>query len=123
MAIRKLSKNKKRVSKTKKRSSKTKQRLSKTKKRLSKSNKKRLSKSIKKRLSKSNKNNKNNKNNQRGGFFGSSNCSIASVKEPGFNLPSLGSGATQITGFSIPDQKAIIFDPQCKFDTNHAMVP
>ena len=115
MAIRKLSKNKKRVSKTKKRSSKTKQRLSKTKKRLSKSNKK--------RLSKSNKNNKNNKNNQRGGFFGSSNCSIASVKEPGFNLPSLGSGATQITGFSIPDQKAIIFDPQCKFDTNHAMVP
>ena len=104
MSIRKLSKN---ISKTKKRLSKS--RLSKS--RLSKS---RLSKN-KRRLSKKNKiKNKNkNKKYQRGGFFGSSNCSIASVNESGFNLSPLSAGATKITGFSIAPQKAIIFDPQC----------
>jgi exonuclease VII large subunit len=109
--------NKKRLSKSNKRLSKSNKRLVKSnKKRLSKSNKKRLSKSNKKRLSKSNKKNKKHS----GGFLSSSNCSIASVKEPGFHLSALGSGSTQIPGFSIPDQKAIIFDPKCAVSQSQA---
>ena len=106
MPIRKLSKSK-RLSKTK-RVSKSKKSIKTTK--LSKS--KRLSKSYKK-LKHKLKSRKHKTIKHRGGFFGSSNCSIASVKEPGFNLPSYGVGASQISGFSIPDQKAIIFDPKC----------
>ena len=86
-----------------------------SKKRLSKSNK-RLVKSNKKRLVKLNKKNKKHS----GGFLSSSNCSIASVKEPGFHLSALGSGSTQIPGFSIPDQKAIIFDPKCAVSQSQA---
>ena len=115
----------------------SKKRLSKSNKRLVKSNKKRLSKSNKKRSSKSNKrlvksnkrlvksnkrlvkSNKKNKKHS-GGFLSSSNCSIASVKEPGFHLSALGSGSTQIPGFSIPDQKAIIFDPKCAVSQSQA---
>ena len=105
---------KKRLSKSNKRLVKSnKKRLSKSKKRLVKSNKKRLSKSNKKRSSKSNKKHS-------GGFLSSSNCSIASVKEPGFHLSALGSGSTQIPGFSIPDQKAIIFDPKCAVSQSQA---
>ena len=113
----------------------SKKRLSKSNKRLVKSNKKRLSKSNKKRSSKSNKrlvksnkrlvksnkkrSSKSNKKHS-GGFLSSSNCSIASVKEPGFHLSALGSGSTQIPGFSIPDQKAIIFDPKCAVSQSQA---
>ena len=134
-----LSKSNKRLVKSnKKRLSKSNKRLVKSnKKRLSKSNKKRSSKSNKKRLSKSNKrlsksnkrlvksnkrlvkSNKKNKKHS-GGFLSSSNCSIASVKEPGFHLSALGSGSTQIPGFSIPDQKAIIFDPKCAVSQSQA---
>ena len=129
---------KKRLSKSNKRLVKSnKKRLSKSNKRLVKSNKKRLSKSNKKRSSKSNKrlvksnkrlvksnkrlvkSNKKNKKHS-GGFLSSSNCSIASVKEPGFHLSALGSGSTQIPGFSIPDQKAIIFDPKCAVSQSQA---
>jgi hypothetical protein len=99
MAIRKLTKNK-----NKKRGSKSRQRGSKSRQRGSKS---------KKRGSKVSKSNKKNKNNQRGGFFGTSNCSIASVTEKGFNLATFNSGNIKINGFSLPDQKAIIYDPKC----------
>ena len=54
--------------------------------------------------------------NQRGGF----GCGpIASVKEPGFELPALGSAP----GLSIPDMRGIIYRPDCKPDTYQAMVP
>ena len=53
---------------------------------------------------------------QRGGF--SSDCSIATVKERGFNLPALGSGTTQIPGLSILDTTAMIFNPNCSGNTN-----
>lgn len=123
MAIRKLSKSKRvsnRVSKraSKRASKRVSKRASKSKKRGSNS-KKRGSKA-KTRGSKVSSLNKQNNTKHRGGFFGSSNCSIASVSEPGFNLPPLTSGATQITGFSIPQQKAIIFDPQCPPPPSHA---
>ena len=59
----------------------------------------------------------------KGGFFGTSNCNIATVKERGFNLPSYGLGANQITGFSIPDTNAMIFNPNCASSPNQAMAP
>ena len=123
MPIRKLSKSK-RLTKSKRAYKTTK--LSKSK-RLTKSNKK-LKNKLKSRKNKStNKHNRNHNrkhnHNHRGGFFGSSNCNIATVKEPGFNLAALGSGSTKIPGFAIPDQKAIIYDPHCKSDLYQAMVP
>jgi hypothetical protein len=60
-------------------------------------------------------NNKKNKN-QKGGF----GCGpIASVKEPGFEVPALSS----VSGLSIPDMRATIYRPDCKIDTYQAMVP
>ena len=105
----------KRLSKSK---SKSRSRLYKSKSRLSK-NKRSLTKLHTKTIKK----NKNHKKNHRGGFFGSSNCNIATVKERGFNLPSYGSGANQITGFSIPDTNAMIFNPNCASSPNQAMAP
>lgn len=55
-------------------------------------------------------------NNHKGGFAAS--CNMATVKEPGFNLSSLGA----ITGLSIPESSAVIYRPNCKKDSNQAMV-
>ena len=107
--------------KSKRLSKKLSKKLSKSRSRLSKS-KSRLSK-IKSSLTnlhtKKHKNFKKHKKNQRGG----SNCNIATVKERGFNLPSYGSGANQIAGFSIPDTNAMIFNPNCASSPNQAMAP
>lgn len=61
--------------------------------------------------------NKNKTRKQRGGFAG--DCNLASVKEPGFNIPSLG----DIAGLSIPESRGAIFRPNCKADTYQAMTP
>jgi hypothetical protein len=53
---------------------------------------------------------------QRGGF---TNCSLATVQEPGFNITAIG----EIPGFSIPDSKGVIYRPNCKTDTYQAMIP
>ena len=66
---------------------------------------------------------KNKKYSHRGGFFGDSSCNIASVKEPAFNLAPYTSGSTTITGFSIPEQKGMIFNPNCTTSANQAMAP
>jgi hypothetical protein len=58
-----------------------------------------------------------NKHHQKGGFAG--DCNLASIKEPGFNVPTLG----DITGLSIPESRAAIFRPDCKVDTYQAMTP
>ena len=54
---------------------------------------------------------------QRGGF--ASDCNIASVKEPGFNVSALG----DIPGLSIPESRGAIFRPNCQPDTYQAMTP
>ena len=60
------------------------------------------------------------RNNSRRHQKGGSACDpIASVKEPGFNVPSL----SGIGGLSIPDMRATIFRPDCKVDNYQAMVP
>lgn len=60
------------------------------------------------------------RNNSRRHQKGGSPCGpIASVKEPGFDVPSLGG----IGGLSIPDMRATIFRPDCKVDNYQAMVP
>ena len=48
---------------------------------------------------------------------GSTNCNLASVKEPGFNIAGLG----DIPGLSIPDSRGAIYRPNCKPDTYQAM--
>jgi hypothetical protein len=54
--------------------------------------------------------------NQQGGF---TNCNLASVKEPGFNIPGLG----DIPALSIPDSRGAIYRPNCKTDNYQAMTP
>lgn len=77
----------------------------------------RHSKKTKRNKSKSHKsNNKKNNRKQRGG----AGCgSIASVKEPGFEIAGIGS----ISGLSIPESRATIYKPNCQKDTYQAMVP
>ena len=64
------------------------------------------------------KNNYTRKNNrrQRGGF---SNCSLATVQEPGFSIAAIG----DVPGFSLSDTKGAIHRPNCKTDTYQAMTP
>ena len=52
---------------------------------------------------------------QRGG----SSCSLATVQEPGFTIPALG----DIPGINIPQAKGVIYRPNCKTDSNQAMIP
>ena len=93
--------------------------------------KKHLSRKTKKHNSRKNKNHKSKKNSknhskkdnsmrrmqrQNGG---STNCNLASVKEPGFNIAGLG----DIPGLSIPDSRGAIYRPNCKPDTYQAMTP
>lgn len=54
---------------------------------------------------------------QKGGF--GSDCNLATVKEPGFSVDSLGS----IPGLSISGSRAAIFRPKCKSDPYQAMLP
>lgn len=87
---------------------------------------KHLSRKTKKHNSRKNKNHKSKKNHsknhnrrmqrQKGG---STNCSLASVKEPGFNI----TGLDDIPGLSIPDSRGAIYRPNCKPDTYQAMIP
>jgi hypothetical protein len=58
----------------------------------------------------------NKKRQMKGGFSG---CGIATVNEPGFSIPALGS----IVGMSYPETRAAIYRPNCKTDTNQAMTP
>ena len=51
----------------------------------------------------------------KGGF---NNCNIATVKEPGFNIPSFGG----INGLSIPESQSAIYRPNCTPDTYQAMI-
>ena len=74
------------------------------------------SKSRSKTRSKNNVRHNNKRKMQRGGF---ADCNLASVKEPGFNLPSLGN----IAGLSIPESRGAIYRPNCKQDTYQAMTP
>ena len=52
----------------------------------------------------------------RGGF---TDCNLASIKEPGFNIPTLGVA----DGLSIPESRGAIYRPNCKTDTYQAMTP
>ena len=52
----------------------------------------------------------------RGGFGG--DCNLATVKESGFSLDSLGS----ISGLSIPETRAAVYRPNCKSNSYHAMI-
>ena len=89
-------------------------RVSKTK-RLSKF--KRVSKT--KRLSKSKKQLKRNRRSkQKGGFSNDPSCNVATVRESGFNL----GGSGSIAGLSIPESRAVIYNPNCKTDTYQAMI-
>lgn len=54
----------------------------------------------------------------KGGF--SASCSLATVKEPAFNLDELGT----LPGLSIPGSTAAIYRPNCaKMSSSQAMVP
>lgn len=53
---------------------------------------------------------------QRGG---ATDCNLASVKEPGFNI----SAIDDIPGLSIPESRGAIYRPNCKTDTYQAMTP
>ena len=65
-------------------------------------------------------NNRKSKNNIRHKQNGGFGCSaIASVREPGFNVPALNS----VDGLSIPDMRATIYRPNCEVDNYQAMVP
>lgn len=46
-------------------------------------------------------------------------CNLATIKEPGFNLE----GSGNIEGISIPESRAVIYNPACKVDTYQAMTP
>jgi hypothetical protein len=120
-----------------------KKKLSKSKRLLSKSKRLSKSKSRTKKISKSkvkpkykynkknnmntlkNSNKNSNKNFLAGGFFGDSSCNIATVKEPGFNVAGFGTGANTIAGLSIPESRAVIYNPNCSNSTSkyQAMVP
>ena len=54
----------------------------------------------------------------KGGFLNDPSCNIATVREEGFNLGGLGS----IAGLSIPESRAVIYNPNCKADTYQAMI-
>jgi len=71
------------------------------------------------RSSKSSRSSRNSKNhkNHKGGF--SSNCNLATIKEPGFSVDALGS----IAGLSIPESRAAIYRPNCKTNSYQAMTP
>ena len=56
---------------------------------------------------------------QKGGFLNNTNCNLATIKEPGFHLDGSGS----IDGISIPETRAVIYNPNCKPDTYQAMTP
>ena len=56
------------------------------------------------------------KHNMKGGF---SSCGLATVKEPSFSIPDIGS----VLGLSIPEGRAAIFRPNCNTSSNQAMVP
>jgi hypothetical protein len=53
--------------------------------------------------------------NQKGG----SSCSLATVQEPGFTIPALG----DVPGLNISQAKGVIYRPNCKTDSNQAMIP
>lgn len=59
--------------------------------------------------------NRSNSSLHRGGF---NSCNIATVKEPGFNIPSFGG----INGLSIPESQSAIYRPNCTPDTYQAMI-
>ena len=50
---------------------------------------------------------------------GGSDCSIATVIEPGFSVPSHG----DIAGLSIGESRGVIYRPNCKSDNYQAMTP
>ena len=83
-----------------------------------KKNKKTKTNHSKKHSKKHSKNNNRNRRKQRQ-QGGSTNCDLASVKEPGFNIAGLG----DIPGLSIPDSRGAIYRPNCKPDTYQAMTP
>jgi len=56
---------------------------------------------------------------QKGGFLNDDNCNLATIKEPGFHLE----GSGNIEGISIPESRAVIYNPDCKVDTYQAMTP
>ena len=88
----------------------------KSKKHLTKRNRKSNKKNKTKRTTRNHrKNHKRNNSNQRGG----SSCSLATVQEPAFSIPALG----DIPALNIPQAKGVIYRPDCKTDTNQAMVP
>ena len=76
------------------------------------------SKNSKKRLSRKTHNSHSRKHtrNQRGGF---NSCSLATIQEPGFNIPAIG----DVPGFSISQSKGAIYRPNCKSDSYQAMTP
>jgi len=51
--------------------------------------------------------------------IGGANCSLASVKEPGFTVPMLG----DIPGLSISSSRGAIYRPNCTTDTYQAATP
>ena len=100
--------------KSKKHSS-IKKRISKATKRFLKHSKKlRNHRKTKSRHSKSHKN----KKHMKGGFSGCSS-GIATVNEPGINIPALGS----IAGMSFPDTRAAVYRPSCTANSSQAMAP
>jgi len=56
---------------------------------------------------------------QKGGFINDPDCNLATIKEPGFNLE----GSGDIPGISIPESRAIIYNPNCQVDSYQAMTP
>jgi glycerol-3-phosphate dehydrogenase len=54
---------------------------------------------------------------QKGGFLNDDNCNLATIREPGFHLE----GSGNIEGISIPESRAVIYNPNCKIDTDHPM--
>ena len=129
MAIKKLSKSKRLLSKSKRlynSKSKTKKiSKSKVKPKYKYNNKKNMS--IKKNSNKTSNKSSNKTSNKkflRGGFAGDSSCNIATVKEAGFNVAGFGSGSTAIAGLSIPESRAMIYNPNCSNNRgSEAMVP
>jgi hypothetical protein len=90
---------------------------SKTHNYLKKKSKKHHNKKTRKHKSKKTRENKCNRRvNQSGGF---DNCSLATVQEPGFNIPAIGS----VPGFSLLQSKGAIYRPNCKPDVYQAMTP
>jgi len=81
-----------------------------------KSRSKSKSKSKSKSQNKNNVRHNNKRKMQRGGF---ADCNLASIKEPGINVPALGN----IAGLSIPESRGAIYRPNCKQDTYQAMTP